>query len=151
MFGNSLLISYLVRFFMIFMSMVYFGVLWEILLSWEWVWWVYKFNEFCGRRKVDGGGTDGAIVGWESDVGPCRWRWACGGAAAVVAWSGSGVGGRRWGFVYLSNGLVLMGIHEIWLWMAETGNWEEITVFCLKKPCFFFLFCDSLVICVFLL
>ena len=24
----------------------------------------------------------------------------------------------------MSNGLVLMGIHEIWLWMAETGNWK---------------------------
>ena len=27
--------------------MVYFGVLWGILMLWEWVWWVYRFNEFC--------------------------------------------------------------------------------------------------------
>ena len=47
MFGNGLLIYSLVRFFMILMPMVYFGVLWGILMLWEWVWWVYRFNEFC--------------------------------------------------------------------------------------------------------
>ena len=47
LFGNGLLISSLVWFFKILMPMFYFGVLWGILILWEWVWWVYRFNKFC--------------------------------------------------------------------------------------------------------